>query len=69
MTSCRDRIRNQIRKPIRLFVSHKLNGEVTKKLKQQKEVGTLQGVGPAHDQVMPGERAHVELLFSSTHIA
>jgi hypothetical protein len=31
MTSCGDRIRNQIRKPIRLFVSHKLNGEVTKK--------------------------------------
>ena len=36
MTSCGDRIRNQIRKPIRLFVSHKLNGEVTKKIKTAK---------------------------------
>ena len=55
MTLCRDRIRNQIRKPIRLFVPHKLNGEVTKKIKTTKESCTLQGVGPAHDQVMPGE--------------
>jgi hypothetical protein len=69
MTSRRDRIRNQIRKPIRPSISRKLIGQVTKK-KQQREAPLLQGEKPDFATPCPGvvsERACGAFFLYHTH--